>query len=217
MRLGEKFHKIRTERHLEVDTVSRMTRIPPKYLEAIESGSFCSLPKARSHRTAYIRELARILEISPEECLEQFDKEAGFKDAPITHPHQGIRMFPFASISIFVRNIAIGALVVSFAGYLIWQVKGILEPPYLTIFSPSEGYIVSTPKATVEGETEKESRLTVNGQEVMVSEQGKFSTQIDLGAGVNTIDISATKKHGKTTTITRHIVVKLPTQPVTLK
>lgn len=217
MRLGEKFHKIRVERKLDAEALSHSTRIPLKYLEAIETGSYCSLPKARAHRSAYIRELARALNISPEECLEQFEKEAGFENAPIAHPHRAVRIFPFASISIFVRNIAIAALVFTFAGYLVWQVKGILEPPYLAIFSPSEGYIVSTQHATIEGETEKESRLTVNGQEVMVNEEGKFSTQIDLGTGVNTIQISATKKHGKTTTITRHIVVKLPTQPVTLK
>jgi hypothetical protein len=42
----------------------------------------------------------------------------------------------------------------------------------------------------------------------MVNEQGHFETKVDLTTGLNTITILATKKHGKTTAITRHIVVK---------
>ena len=69
---------------------------------------------------------------------------------------------------------------------------------------------MSKPQTLIEGETEKETKLTVNGKDVMVNEAGRFSTEIDLNDGVNTIAVSVTKKHGKTTTITRHVVVRLP-------
>lgn len=210
MRLGEKFQKARESRSLSLDSLSQSTRIPLKYLYAIESSRFNELPKAKAHRTAYIKEFAVELGLSPAESLEQFEQEAGFENVSQIHPHKSIKLFPFASISIFLRNATVFAMVLFFAGYLVWQVKGILEPPHLAIFSPSEGFVVSSPRTVIEGETEKETKLTVNGQEVMVSEEGKFATEIDLKNGVNTIMISATKKHGKTTTITRHIVVKLP-------
>jgi transcriptional regulator with XRE-family HTH domain len=218
MRLGQRIKKTREERGLDFATVSKLTMIPVKYLEALENGKYSKLPKARAHRLAYIRELTKIFQLPTAELIEQFENESGFADTPLTHPKRAVRMFPFASISIFIRNISAFAMVFLFAGYLVWQVRGILEPPRLAIFSPSEGYIANSPHTIIEGETEKESRLTVNGQDVMVNEEGKFSAQIDLSAGVNTIQISATKKHGKTTTITRHIVVKLPTnrEPVSL-
>lgn len=219
MRLAEKLKKTREEQGLDLQALFKCTRIPVKYLEAIEAGEFCKLPKAKAHRIAYIKEISKTLNLDSNECIDQLEKESGLDDSPFLHPHQSIRLFPFASISIFFRNATLVAMVFFFAGYLVWQVKGILEPPYLAVFSPTEGFVVSKPRTTIEGETEKESKLTVNGQEVMVSEEGKFSTEIDLSSGVNTIEIAATKKHGKTTSITRHIVVKLsPTaDPVSLK
>ena len=209
MRLGEKFIKASEEKKLDKKTLLQLTKIPAKYLTAIEEGAYDLLPKAKSHRLAYIRSLAKALEIPSDECIVQFEKEAGLNNADLAHPRRNIRWFPFASISIFLRNITMAGLVILFAGYLVWQVRGVLQPPYLAVFSPAEGNLVSSPRTTIQGETEKESRLTVNGQDIMVNEQGKFSTDIDLSNGVNTIQISATKKHGKTTTIVRHVVVRL--------
>jgi len=209
MRLGEKFKKASEEKNLDKKTLLQLTHIPEKYLTAIEEGTYDILPKAKSHRLAYIRSLAKALEIPSDECIVQFEKEAGLDNADLAHPLRSIKLFPFASISIFFRNLLVIALVILFSGYLVWQVRGILQPPYLAVFTPAEGNLVFSPRTTIQGETEKESRLTVNGQEIMVNEQGKFSTDIDLSGGVNTIQISATKKHGKTTTIVRHVVVRL--------
>lgn len=219
LRLSDKIKKTREEQGLALTQVAEISRVPLKYVVAIEDGTFNNLPKARAHRLAYVRELSEALKLPSDECLKQFENEAGFDNTASSHPHQDIKLFPFASISIIVRNLIMASMVIFFAGYLVWQVRGILEPPYLAVFSPSEGYIVNKPKALIEGETEKETKLTVNGKEIMVSEQGKFSTEIDLSAGVNTIEISATKKHGKTTSVTRHVVVKLPSEaePISLK
>lgn len=219
VRLGDKIRMTREDRGLDLISVSKLTRIPLKYLEALENGQYSKLPEAKAHRLAYVREVAKIFQLSPVDCTEQFENEFGLADANLSHPRRGVRLFPFASISIFVRNFAAFAMVIVFAGYLIWQVRGILQPPQLAIFSPIEGLVATSAHTVIEGETEKESRLTINGAEVMVNEEGRFSAQIDLSAGVNTIQISATKKHGKTSTITRHIVVKLPAghEPLTLK
>jgi hypothetical protein len=42
----------------------------------------------------------------------------------------------------------------------------------------------------------------------MVGNDGHFSGQVDLSEGINTINIVASKKHGKTTAITRNIIVQ---------
>lgn len=214
MRLGEKFQKAREEKNLDKKAFTHLTQIPEKYLSAIEEGAFDTLPKAKAHRLAYIRSIARVLEIPSDECVVQFEKEAGLDNADLAHPLRNQKLFPLTTISIFLRNLTLSGLVVFFIGYLVWQVQGVLQPPYLTVFTPTEGNVVAIPKTTIQGETEKETHLTVNGQDIMVNEQGKFSTDIDLSSGVNTIQISATKKHGKTTTIVRHVVVKLPTSVI---
>jgi ribosomal 50S subunit-recycling heat shock protein len=60
----------------------------------------------------------------------------------------------------------------------------------------------------VQGETEPEAQITINGQETKNSEKGQFKEEISLAEGVNTITFVVKKKHGKTTTETRHVVYK---------
>jgi transcriptional regulator with XRE-family HTH domain len=208
IRLGKLLKAKRKKLKLSVAKIAALTYVQPKYVQAIEQGCYHNLPPTKAHRLAYIRSFAAAVGLDTSDCLNQFDWEEGLNDAPSIHPKRNVKLFPFASVSIFLRNSLVIVLALFFVGYLGWQVKGILRPPHLAIYAPLEGYITSQPAALVQGETEKESGLKVNGQEVMVNEQGQFETKIDLSEGVNTITIEATKKHGKTTTEVRHLIVK---------
>lgn len=208
IRLGDHLKQQRETLGLSLEHVAEKTRIPLKYLEAIEHNNYQALPKAKSHRLAYIKEYATTVGLSPTVCASQLHCEDGLDDTAAVHPYQAIKLFPFASISIFLRNTLMIASAAMFAFYLIWQVKGVLEPPQLALYSPQEGVVYDKPQATITGSTEKETKLTVNGREIIVNEQGKFETKVDLSTGLNTITIEAIKKHGKTTTIVRHLVVK---------
>jgi len=208
VRLGEKFRQKRADLQLDIETVAARTNIQKKYLLAIEEGLYRILPKAKTYRLAYVRQYAEAVGLDAKEAVQQFSHEDGLEDLTQVHPHRSIKIFPFASISIFFRNSVLIASVVLFMSYLGWQVHGILQPPRLMVYAPVEGYVLSHPAALVQGETDKETRLTVNGQDIMVNEAGQFEAKIDLATGVNTIVITATKKHGKTTSITRHLVVK---------
>ncbi len=208
MRLGDKFRQKRSDLQLDLDAVAGRTSIQKKYLQAIENGEYHLLPKARAYRVAYIRQYAEAVGIDAASAVEQFSHEDGLQDVTQVHPHRSIKLFPFSSLSIFFRNSVLIASVVLFMSYLGWQVHGILQPPRLVVHSPVEGYILNAPTALVQGETDKETRLTVNGQDIMVNEEGLFEAKIDLATGVNTIIITATKKHGKTKSVTRHLVVK---------
>lgn len=208
IRLGGRFRQERELHGLDIKTVAEFTHIQPKYLTAIEEGDFTKLPKAKAYRQAYLREYATFLGLDAAHVLEQFALEEGFDDTPQVHPHTTLKQFPFASVSVFARTLVLVGFVVAFGGYLAWQVKGVVEPPHLAVYSPLEGSISSDLFTIIQGETEKESQLTVNGQEIRPTESGIFETRIDLSPGVNTITVVATKKHGKTSTVVRHLVVK---------
>lgn len=119
----------------------------------------------------------------------------------------------------FARNALLLCIVLLFGGYLATQIRGILKPPKLMVYAPQDGHVVTELATVVQGETEAEARLTINGQGVVVDEAGRFETKVDLTEGVNTITILATRKHGKTTTVVRNLVVKTRsrTEPVSLK
>jgi cytoskeletal protein RodZ len=208
LRVGERLKKAREEQQLRLDDIYKKNRIPLKYLEAIESGRFKELPQAKAHRLAYIREYAEALNLNPASFLYQFSQEADLTNEITAHPSRGRKLWALNSLSNIFRNVAVAVLLLGFLGYLTWQVNGILQPPKLSVFTPADGYISSKLVTLVQGETEKEVRLTVNGKDIRPNDKGKFEIPVDLSNGVNTITISAIKKHGKMTTITRHVIVK---------
>ena len=218
IRLGDRLKEARTKKGLTLTDLSATTRIPENYLLALEESRFQALPPAKGYCTAYLRELAKVLELNPESCLHQFFQEEGLDNTSESHPDPGVRRNHLFSLSYFVRNVLIAVFVLIFAGYLVWQVKGIMEPPFLNIFSPAEGAVMNQLSTAIQGETEKECQLSINGQEIMIDDQGRFESTVNLSEGINTITISAIKKHGRTTTITKHIIANPVTeQPLTIK
>lgn len=215
--LGEMFKMQREGQGFDTRSMRLRSHIPEKYMTALEHGHFSELPKAKAHRLAYVRQYATILGLDPDECTTQFYRENGLEDvvAKVTIP-QNSRAKTGKSISVIIKNIVVSSLVVLFAGYLIWQVKGIIEPPQLSILSPIDGSVVQDRTLLVEGQAAAGTNLTINGQTVAANTQGAFSIPIDLVPGLNTLTVNATKKHGKTTTRVVNVILKaalLPNNP----
>lgn len=208
LKLSEQLKTARLEAGKSLEDLSATTHIPLKYILALESGAYQELPLAKAHRTAYVKECATALNLDPKNCLKQFARENGFVGASMAHPLTSVRLFPFASLSILIRNFSLGLFALLFIGYLGFQVKGVLEPPKLTVFAPFEGDTSNDQSILVQGKTDPETHLSINGQDIIATEQGNFETKIDASVGLNTITVSATRKHGKTTVITRHVVVR---------
>ncbi len=204
--LGWELKTIRENIHLTLDEVVKKTNVPLKYLEALENNRFFELPKAKSHRQAYVRELCKLYDLNFETIAYKFNCEGGLK---FLSKHYLPKIDPnnLQPFSLFIRNFALISFVFLFIVYIGWQIHGIITPPKLIVYSPIEGQVSNRAETTVQGETDRESQLEVNGKEIKVNEQGKFNDVILLSNGVNTITLSTTKKHGKTTIVTRHVVV----------
>lgn len=205
--------KNREEKNLSIADVQRLTHIPRKYILAIEDYRANDLPAAKAFRRAYVREYSKALEINYNVLKKNLEGQRT--------PEKKIKIprFKLPSFSLYFlwRNLGFVLLILIFGAYLSWQVKGIIEPPKLVIFSPLEGFVSHDPSILIAGEATKESRLTINGQDIMINEQGRFEFNIDLAKGVNTITISAVKKHGKSTTLVRHVIMQEKTTQVSKK
>ena len=206
--LGVKLKKAREEQNISLEEISKKTHIEKKYLEAIEKGDYILLPKTRAHRNVYIKEYCQALELDCEDFLNQFKEETKHEVFSLREPESSYQKYYLTSITIFLRNALFLIIIVAFFAYITFQIRGVLNPPKLLVLTPIEGQTIESLSILIQGEAEKESRLTVNGKEIMLNEKGQFESYIDLSEGLNTIIISATKKHGKTTTIIRHVVAK---------
>ena len=97
-------------------------------------------------------------------------------------------------------------------------------PPTLSVTTPANGLVTNKAACTVSGVTNDVTSSPVSvtvklnseaAQSVTVDSQGKFSKEITLVAGANTITVVARDSAGKTTTVTRQ--VKLDTVAPVIK
>lgn len=89
-------------------------------------------------------------------------------------------------------------------------------PPTLNVTAPAQGLITNSTKVTVTGTTNDaiSSPVTVtvkvnsgSAESVTVGSDGSFSKEVTLASGSNTITVTSTDAAGKSTTITRTVVV----------
>lgn len=75
------------------------------------------------------------------------------------------------------------------------------EAPVITMINPSEDKVsVNTADFVVAGKTDKGVSVLVNGHVAMTDDQGKFSLDLQLNVGKNTVNIIATDLAGNQTT-----------------
>lgn len=199
--------ELREEKKVTLEEMAHKTKIDKKYLEALEKCQFEKLPKALIYQKNIVRRYAESLGVKPDLFLEQYLIEETHKQK-IKHPHTALKNNFWSQLPTFLRYGFLMLIILIIVFYLGWQIKNIIKPPKLVIFSPIEGYITENDQLLLVGETEKEAKVTVNGKDIKNNENGQFKEMINLSSGVNTITIVTKKKHGKTTAQIRHIVYR---------
>lgn len=76
----------------------------------------------------------------------------------------------------------------------------------LEVSSPAEGQITRSPATLVQGVTESDARVSIDGREVPVT-SGRFSAVVYLSEGNNTLLVTASDETGNTATVTRRVVL----------
>lgn len=196
---------------ISLEDLAKKTRICKKYLQALEECRFNDLPTAEVYQKNFVKIYVEALGKNAEPFLKQYIVEEKVRK-DLKHPCTKVNKFRLSNFPGLLRY-GVGLLaVLILLFYLGFQVKRIVEPPSLTLFSPEDGFITRFSSLTVQGETQKEVRVYLNGKEIMNNENGQFKEILDLTPGVNTIEITAVTKHGKKAAQTRHVIYKDSTQ-----
>ncbi len=109
--------------------------------------------------------------------------------------------------------IAIGLL-----SYGYYQSRRFIEGPRISIESPQNGDVFTTPTVEIVGTARHISMLYLNDNQIFVDEFGRFSEKLLLSPGYNIITIEATDKFERAQTKRLELVLKeenviLPTVP----
>lgn len=193
---------------VSIGEMCERTKLGKAYIEALESCAFHELPTGRIYQKNFIKLYLEALGIDPSNYIRQFLLEEEVPQKARAHPYTPFRSFHFHSLPSLIRQGGLAAIFLIGVWYLGGQIHNIVTAPRLQVYTPENGHITYKHSIAVRGSSEKETAVTVNGKTVMNSEGGLFQETVDLILGVNTITITATKKHGKTTSETRYVTYR---------
>lgn len=202
--LGEKLRKIRSDKRISMNEASRMTKIQVKYLEFLEEGNYDKLP-ADVYVRGFLRSYAEFLMVDDKVLIKLYEKEKGIKrNLEKAKPSFGSeeRMKPI-SISSFVFTpkkiiiVASSLLLILGIVYLSREIGSFTDAPRLVVLNPQENAEVEGNSIDVFGMTDRDARLFINDQPVLVNDDGKFNESITLQPGVNNINIKSINRFDK--------------------
>ncbi len=208
--LGERLRQLRQEAGLSVNDLGRRIQVAPKYLMAIEEGRYRELP-GLVYARQFVRRYAAGLQTDVDYALSLFDREyaivrgGGLGERPLLTPRAKTD-FPWWRRHL--RLLAASIITLGLLAYLGIQVVRLYTPPPLTIIQPAGDVMTKDASITVSGFTVADARVTINGQDIAVTNNGQFSEQVDLRAGLNALRISAVKKHSGPRVVVRQVLVE---------
>jgi len=204
--LGEKLKKLRSDRRISLSEVSKHTRIQVKYLEYLEEGRYEKLP-ADVYVRGFLKNYADFLGVDANILIRLYEKEKGIKDNLEKNKNRELaqeRAKPL-KINSFVltpKIITISSIILLTLGgffYLYKEVGSFASAPILVVLSPEQNAFISGNAVLVEGKTEKDARLFINEQAILVNDDGKFREELTLQAGNNFITVKAVNRFEKET------------------
>jgi transcriptional regulator with XRE-family HTH domain len=204
--LGEKLQKFRTEHRKSLVEVSRSIKIQVKYLEALESGAYASLP-ADVYVRGFLRSYARYLGCDEEAILRMYERERNIhislkKKNAATQDAWHLRWPAFIVTTKTVWTACIVLALSATVFYLVREYHTFISAPRLVVLEPRDQGVISETDIVVRGEADRGARVLINGQPVLLDSEGKFVEKLLLQPGLNTIVVSAANRFGKERTET---------------
>ncbi|KPJ86069.1 hypothetical protein AMJ57_00770 [Parcubacteria bacterium SG8_24] len=220
--IGTLLRTRREEFGLSREKVAQQTGLPLKYLVTLEEQDLHRLPNdvyTRIYLKTYARflgvddavvagTLARLRQVHHPEESGDFGPESRRKHPRTSVPTKHLLVTPK-----LIQRALILFAVCGLGVYLVSAVKDIVAPPEISLYNPRDGYVTADNSVMVEGKTEREVVLHINGKMVPTDEGGNFTDTLELQTGLNVIKVVGTKKHSKEMVITRRVIVRPSDRP----
>lgn len=203
---GQRLRIQRKRKKISLAQAEEETKIRVRYLDALEKGNFMDLP-GEIYTLGFLKKYAQYLKMDVNSLVNQYKREkeilqklgrtpAPFKEISPVKKVSGMKFFITPKIMAVAASVI---LILGFLGYIIFEVNQFAKPPILSIATPTSEGIVKTDKIIVSGTTDSGSELYINNNLIALKEDGSFSQEIKLAAGLNLIEVKAKNRLGKET------------------
>ena len=217
---GECLKRKREELSISLRDISEKLKIKISYLENLEKGNYKELPPD-VYVKGFVKSYAQLVGLNSEKMVSIYDREKNIENKI----ERKFRKKEAYTNKLTARNFAIitpkvvtaffSLLILFIVGYYLWyQVSSFNSTPYLFVSSPFEDQVVNDSNITVEGETERETVIKINGQSIFVNPDGYFKEDIMLQSGKNILTIEASNKFNRTAREVRNIIYEKKPEPI---
>lgn len=208
--VGQILKEEREKRFYTLNEIEKATKIRKELLEALEEDQYTKLPPP-TFIQGFIKNYGRFLGLETGKLLAIFRREfSDVKNPPkilesFTNPldKHKVRLTPARVLGTVVL-----IMIVIFLIYLWFEYRFLTGAPFLQVLQPQDQTNLTTPSVYVSGRTDPEAKVNINNQEIQTDVNGKFSQEIKLTDGSNTIVITSTGKSGKVSKIERTVFLR---------
>lgn len=200
------------ERHgFALEEFSAKTGVSERHLEALLEGHYAKLPAAPYVR-GYLINIAHALDLKEDELWELYKKEVEIKSSG---PKDRLPENRYAIKTIKRSWIWGGAAGLVLLIIIIANIGRVVGEPSFTLVNPAlETTTVHDPTIVLQGTVDPGDKLTIDGVETPVSEQGVFEYAYPLDPGTNQIAFTIKKFLGKEITVRRQVIYEPVEQPL---
>ena len=211
-RLGDALRQQREQMGVTLEQAAEDTRIREKFLQAIESGDYQSLP-GTVYTKGFLRNYAEYLNLDAEEMLAIYTGERGRAEPARTFaPMKPLVKRSFIFTPTVLVPVVVLAGILLFVGYIYYQFTTFAVAPHVDITDPPGDAVSGTAEYTVKGKTNPDGRITVRVSpgldpipEVHPARDGTFSVAVPLKPGPNHVEVHVLDPSGKVAEATRTI------------
>jgi len=216
-RLGDALRLQREAMGVTLPQAAEDTRIREKFLLAIESGDYQSLP-GTVYTKGFLRNYAGYLNLNAEETLALYTGERGGSEPARTFaPMRPLVKRSFIFTPTVLVPVVVLAGVVLFIAYVYYQFTNFAVAPHVDITDPPGDAVSQVAEYLVKGRTNPDGRITVRvspGQDTLndihPARDGTFSVTVPLKPGPNHVEIQVLDPAGKLAQASRTIQLNLP-------
>ncbi len=198
--LGGLLFERREELGISQNKAARDLVVKEEVIDSLENGQYLDLPEPTFVK-GLIRSYAQYLGLDSDHLLALYRREYDETKYPkksLVIENKKLKITPTS-----LTTAAFVVAIVAFIVYVIVQYFSVLTAPKLAVTSPQNDETTTIPIVQINGQTEKETSISIDGQLVPVDDQGNFSYKYNLKDGQNIIEIIASKKLSPKSKVTK--------------
>ncbi len=109
---------------------------------------------------------------------------------------------------ILLKIILIVIILISIAGYSLYQSQNLIKGPQLILENPINGSTVDTPNVDIKGKAHNVAYISLNDRQIFIDKDGAFHEELLLGPGYNVWKLEAKDKFGRIVSKKIELVLK---------